>query len=489
MPSAAHRRLHIFAALALAGLLIAVPGAGAPVDGEGFPRLPEAVARFGHLNVTLTAAPAQVVVDGVKLDAVVFNGSYAGPVLRLWPGDRLDLNLVNRTTEPINLHFHGSHASPLGHGDNMHIIVPAGERFAYRLDIPRSQPPGLYWYHTHIHGRSEAQINAGLAGAMIIEGAERRDPEIAAAKPRLLVLKTFDVERPGDADVARLHGVVQTIDGAAHADLRMQAGRTEFWRIGNLSANDYFHLSLKGFRFRIVGVDGAPTIRPLEVDKLDIAPASRLEVLVTPPEAGEVRLMSGSTPTGAGRAMKTSRELALVHVEAAPARAAVPARAPYDHASAYPDLRLAKITARRTFTYTETAEPETYLINGKTFEHMRIDTRVPLGSIEEWTIRNDTDDMHTFHIHQVHFQVVAINGQPQRFDGVMDNVRVPERGEVTVRIPFTDRQILGRFMYHCHVLKHEDKGMMANIEVYDPALEPTLSTHAMPDMPGMAHRP
>jgi FtsP/CotA-like multicopper oxidase with cupredoxin domain len=76
--------------------------------------------------------------------------------------------------------------------------------------------------------------------------------------------------------------------------------------------------------------------------------------------------------------------------------------------------------------------------------------------------------MHVFHIHQVHFQLVAINGVPQPFDGVANVVRVPERGSVTLRIAFTDPQIVGRFMYHCHVLKHEDQGMMANIEVYLP---------------------
>ena len=147
-------------------------------------------------------------------------------------------------------------------------------------------------------------------------------------------------------------------------------------------------------------------------------------------------------------------------------------------APATPDLRQVPITAKRDFTFAQKPGEEVYMINGRTFDHARVDTRVPLGSVEEWTIHNDTEDMHVFHIHQLHFQVVAINGEPQPFDAVLDTVRVPEGGSVTLRIPFTERQIVGRFMYHCHVLKHEDKGMMANIEVYDPAVEAALPTPA-----------
>jgi FtsP/CotA-like multicopper oxidase with cupredoxin domain len=93
---------------------------------------------------------------------------------------------------------------------------------------------------------------------------------------------------------------------------------------------------------------------------------------------------------------------------------------------------------------------------------------VPLGSVEEWTVRNDTDDLHVFHIHQLGFQVVAVNGAAVPFEGRVDTVRVPERGTVTLRMAFTDKLIVGRFMFHCHVLKHEDKGMMGQIEVFDP---------------------
>jgi suppressor of ftsI len=475
--------------LAVGAVCLTMIGVAALADeGVGdFRHLPEYASRGGVLDVTLVAAPKTVEVDGVRLEAWTFNGDYGGPVLRLKPGDRLNIHLVNHVDEPINLHFHGSHGSPQGRGDNMHIVVKPGASFDYQLDVPVTQPPGLYYYHTHIHGLAEGQANRGLSGAMIIEGAAAAIPETASARERLLVLKTFDVTRPDDPAVKRLHGVVQSINGEAHAELRAKAGATEFWRISNQSANDYYHLSAGGLHFRVVGLDGVPTAHDLPADRLDIPPAGRAEVLVDMPAAGSYSLESGSTPTGVGRGMSLDRELATIKVEgkAEPQAAATPASGERPLFTGYgvcrqrparadetpaatTDLRTARITARRQFHFAQKPGEEVYLINGRTFDHARVDTRVPLGSIEEWTIYNDTDDMHVFHIHQVHFQVTAINGEAQPFDRLLDTVRIPERGSVTVRMAFTDPRIVGRFMYHCHVLKHEDKGMMANIEVYDP---------------------
>jgi len=161
-----------------------------------------------------------------------------------------------------------------------------------------------------------------------------------------------------------------------------------------------------------------------------------------------------------------SRTLGTLHVTGPTMAAAASAEPP---PWVLEDPRKRTVTARRMVVFTQNDEAETYRINGRLFEHGRIDTRVPFGSTEEWTVRNDTDDMHVFHIHQLSFQVVAVNGEVRPFDGYLDTVRVPERGSVTPPMPFTRRETIGVFVYHCHVLKHEDNGMMAAIEVYDPA--------------------
>ena len=117
-----------------------------------------------------------------------------------------------------------------------------------------------------------------------------------------------------------------------------------------------------------------------------------------------------------------------------------------------------------------------FYINHNTFDHDRVDVKVPLGNTEEWTIRNSLDELHISHIHEVAFQVISENGKPVPFNGLQHTVTIPIHGEVKVRIAFTDPKIVGRFMFHCHILEHEDKGMMAQIEVYDPKVGPLPDT-------------
>jgi len=275
-----------------------------------------------------------------------------------------------------------------------------------------------------------------------------------------------------DTGVARidddLHGIVQSVNGRLEVSASMAPGETQLWRFGNQSANLPFHIALEGHRFRIVAEDGEATLDPRTVDVLDIMPAGRVEVLVQGGAAGRYALRAVGTMTGTGAARTPDRVLGTLDVAGAPAQAAV-----VDGQTAAPaDLRAAHVDARRAvvFSQTKTLKPadQKFYLNGQLFDPQRVDVRVPLGNVEEWTVRNDSDDLHVFHIHQLGFQVVEVNGAKVAFTGRVDTVRVPERGEVKLLLAFTDPEIVGRFMFHCHVLRHEDKGMMAQIEVYDP---------------------
>src|SRR5207249_10961023 len=128
------------------------------------------------------------------------------------------------------------------------------------------------------------------------------------------------------------------------------------------------------------------------------------------------------------------------------------------------DLRR-RATDRRTIVFSESADGDTFFVDRRTFDPSRTDTRLKLGAVEEWTIRNESDELHDFHIHQTHFQVTEVNGVRQQFDGYQDIVNVPVHGEVKVIIPFTDPNIAGGFVYHCDLMSHEDKGLMATIDV------------------------
>ena len=154
--------------------------------------------------------------------------------------------------------------------------------------------------------------------------------------------------------------------------------------------------------------------------------------------------------------------LLVVDGAAAPRTARISPRAPEPDMSAWP------VMEKRLVVFSEEDDSSRFYLNGRVFDHQRVDMRAPLGNIEEWTIRNSSDELHVFHIHQVNFQVVEVNGARQPYEGRVDNVTVPINGEVKIRIAFTNPNIVGRFMLHCHILEHEDKGMMAQIEVYDP---------------------
>jgi FtsP/CotA-like multicopper oxidase with cupredoxin domain len=228
-------------------------------------------------------------------------------------------------------------------------------------------------------------------------------------------------------------------------------------------------------------------VNPETTRELIIGPAERADILVTAGAAGAYKLVSQRTSTGPIGDMFPAQDLALMVSAVNPALQPPAPLAPLSVVSTRTSQPVPadRIDAQRVFTFSSDPATGLFFINHDIFDHERIDVKVPLGSVEEWTIRNSADELHTFHIHQVTFQVVSINGKPVPFSGLVDTVDLPIHGEVKIRIPFTDPIILGRFMFHCHILEHEDKGMMQQIEVYDPKVGPMSEGHM--DMTGMNH--
>ncbi len=431
----------------------------------------EIFSHDGVLSTTLVAAEEKVQVGNLELDGATYNGVYAGPVLHVHPGDVMRLMLVNHLSQPTNLHFHGIQTSPLGNSDNPHLVIQPGHSFDYEVRIPLTQPPGLYWYHAHVHGIAEHQIMSGLSGTLIVE-----PPEPISMTQRLFVLKdmVFD-DDTGNAEVDdTMHGIVQSVNGQLTTNEAMRPGETQLWRFTNQSADRALHIALNGHRFRVVAEDGQATVNERSTYVLDVSPSARVDVLVDAGEVGRYALVAKGIMTGTGSEQTPDREIGSLDV----AGDELPSTIAAASTVAPPDLRAVRIDATREVVFSQTtmtkADRQLFFVNGKLFDESRMDIRIPLGNIEEWTIRNDSDDMHIFHIHQISFQVVETNGKPVPFTGYVDTVLVPERGQVKLRMPFTDPLILGRFVFHCHVLRHEDAGMMANIEVYDP-VRPSLS--------------
>jgi FtsP/CotA-like multicopper oxidase with cupredoxin domain len=447
----------------------------------------------GRLDVELEARQTTVQLGSYTIQGATYNGLYGGPVLRVKPGDVLHVRLTNHLQQATNIHFHGLEVSPLGHGDNaMHMVMP-GETWDYEIPIPANHPPGVYWFHTHGHQFAERQLMGGLSGTLVVEGFQELVPATQPLQERLLVLKDFTPDSTGNLQAVPkpFNFTIKTVNGQLHPSIAIQPGETQLWRLSNQTANSYFRLSLQGHQFTVVGRDSHPVVHPETTRELIIGPAERADILVTAGGAGSYTLVAEKTSTGPIGDMFPAQDLAVMVSAADPSRASPVALSPLSvssDASTSKPIPGDRIDAERMFTFSSDPVTGLFFINHSTFDHTQVDVLVPLGNIEEWTLRNAAEELHTFHIHQVAFQVLSINGKAVPFDGLVDTVDLPIHGEVKVRIAFTDPLIVGRFMFHCHILEHEDKGMMQQIEVYDPKVGP------MPDdatnvsaMPGMNH--
>ncbi len=449
-----------------AAVLLALPVAASDAHDAG-PAGPEtfrdptvAASRNGVLALTLAAGRATVDIAGRPVRAAVYNGSYVPPTLRVHPGDVIRLRLVNALDETTNLHTHGLTVSPLGNSDNVFLHLAPGRTQDYEIRIPAAHPPGLYWYHPHPHGRSDDQVRNGMSGALIIEGLLDPFPELRDLPEHVLLLKDAQI---GGGQIAH-RGIgddaIRTVNGTLNPTITLRPGETQLWRIGNVGADLYYVLTLEGHRFSEVARDGDRLARLVPKQQLFLPPGAREEVLVQAAGPGTYALRTAGFDTGPQGNHYPGAVLATVRVEGPP----VPLVTLPERLLPVADLRH-RVTDRRTIVFSESADGDTFFVDRRTFDPNRTDTRLKLGAIEEWTIRNESGELHDFHIHQTHFQVTEVNSVEQTFDGYQDIVNVPVHGEVKVIIPFTDPVIVGRFVYHCHLLSHEDKGMMATIEV------------------------
>jgi FtsP/CotA-like multicopper oxidase with cupredoxin domain len=460
------------------------PGANGPADtpsptevasgagGTVWPEPAVLVSRNGLLETTLRVEPGLIPLGASSRWALTVNGTTPGPTMRVKPGDRLRILLENQTAQSTNLHTHGLRVSPSGRADNPFVEVPRGGSFLYEIDIPADHAGGLFWYHPHFHHNVAGQLLAGFFGAIVVEDEFDARPEVTASRERLIIVHDA---RPGLTQESVLNasmfdqmagreGSIVLANGVNAAQLETQAGTLERWRILNASPSRFYNFQLEGHDLEVIGVDGGRLPSPAVVDTLGLVPGERAEVLVRPTQPGTYKFASGRVSRGnvgmgmgGGSAVASAAaDIFAMVVLGEPSPAAPFLGGAIEVHS--PDLN----KVDRTRELVLTMQGMSLMIDGRQYDENRVDIRAPLNSTEEWTVRNVSSMDHPFHLHVWPFKVVSQSSGTTP-DGWKDVVNVPAGGWVRIRIPFT--QTSGKTVYHCHILDHEDMGMMGVIEV------------------------
>ncbi|TFD12562.1 multicopper oxidase family protein, partial [Cryobacterium sp. TMT1-21] len=452
--------------------------AAGPAAGDALREPAELRSRAGLLELRLDAAAGRTQIGGRTATTLGYNGGLPGPTLRLRAGDRLRVSLRNGLTDPTNLHVHGLHVSPEGNADNPFVMIDPGASFDYDYLLPQDHPPGLYWYHPHHHGLVADQVFGGLYGAIVVE-----DPDpVDVARERLLIISdlTLDgsgrVASAGRAErMAGREGELVLVNGQLNPTLGIRPGERERWRIVNACVSRYLRLRLDGQAVQLLGLDSGRFETPQDVAEVLLAPGNRADLLVTAAEGTAVlRALPydrGSMGGMMGGTARSTAEVSLATVtvsgEAAAAASVVPRR------PAARDLRAEPVTARRELILSMgmgggMGGGMNFTINGESFDAGRVDTTVQGGSVEEWLLTNTSPMDHPFHLHVWPMQLLETNGRAADSPPWQDVVNLPARGSARVRIAFDD--FTGRTVYHCHILDHEDLGMMGVVEARGPLL-------------------
>jgi FtsP/CotA-like multicopper oxidase with cupredoxin domain len=416
------------------------------------------------VEVELTAEPARLsLVPGRVNTFYAYNGTVPGPTLEVREGDRVIVHFRNLLPEETTIHWHGLHVPVEADGNPMDPIAPGGS-YDYVFDVPLGSA-GTYWYHPHPHGHAGQQVSRGLFGAIIVRPGD--DPIPAGVKDRLVLLHDIRVNSRGSlivpsnsAEEQGWEGNVVLVNGQIRPTLEIRPGEVQRWRIVNGSVARYYRLSLEGHTFLHIGSDGGLFERPVERQEILLAPSERVELLVRGTGASGSsallrslpydRYLTGQRPAGWDQPIDVLT--ARYTTEAPVVPPTVPAVL-----RVVPPLDPAQATTTRNLILRYA------LINFRYFSPERVDFTAPLNATEIWSIENRDDMDHPFHLHGYAFQVLDRNGIPEPFLAWEDTVNVP-KGQ-SLRFVVRYENYPGRRMFHCHIMDHEDYGMMGQFEV------------------------
>jgi FtsP/CotA-like multicopper oxidase with cupredoxin domain len=494
---------------------------------------------FSERGVLQVSFTYQTTIDqnGNVLFCFMTESGSESPTLHVRPGDRLLITLTNdvpaaalsaamaampgmtvsgtasntcgavtMTASSVNIHYHGTNTPPTCHQDEViRTMINSGETFQYDVQFPPDEPPGLYWYHPHIHGIAETAVQGGASGALIVEGIQNVNPELAGLPQEILIIRDNPVPgnpTPGGSipswDLS-LNYVPVAYPAFTPAVIQMKPSEKQFWRVLNASADTIIDLQLQYDGnlqpLEVVALDGVPTgsqdgtSRGKSITETDIllAPAARAEFIVTGPSSSvrNATLVTLNIDTGPDGDNDPARPIAAIKAsDTAPEPPlSIPFPSELPHKQRFAELDRERPTAERKLYFSEVLSDPTNPSSQTNF-FITVDGQTPAlfspdnppaivttqGSVEDWTIENRSMEIHEFHIHQIHFLLMEQNGVQVKNGQYLDMIQVlywsgsGPYPNVKVRMDFRG-PLIGDFVYHCHILGHEDNGMMAIIRV------------------------
>jgi len=473
------------------------------------------------------------------------------PTLHINPGDHLIITVTNNTPDQplmmtlnppncgpggsrmtfssLNIHYHGTNTSPTCHQDEViKTVINAGQTFQYNVAFPSNEPPGLYWYHPHVHGIADQAVLGGASGALVVDGIQNVQPAVSGLRHRIIVVRDQTqlnglAEGPGGCtnDIPFEDITVNNIPIDSHqsvpggpvtftpAVLHMMSGEKQFWRVTNSSSDTILDLQVQfdgvAQTIQLVGIDAVPVgsqdgTQPgklIPATHFRMPPASRVEFIVNAPSSTVklAQLVTTSINTGSNGDCDPNRPIFTIKLVGNPDSDEPALDDNVGNFSTlstsgqrFAGLATAPIAQQRLVFFDEIQPTQFFMVVAGQPERV-FDPNAPpaitavQGTVEEWTVENHALENHEFHFHQLHFLVESqnnfeINGQnqaPAIVGQFLDMIEVPGWDgntnhpfpNVKLRIDFRGPD-LGTFVFHCHILNHEDLGMMNIIQVVSP---------------------
>lgn len=483
-----NRRQFFALSTAIAGTAIAANWA----VGETSPALqsfsrPRLHSKDGLLELDLEVSYRPVKLGKRTAYLLCYNGQVPAPCLEAKAGDTVRIHFTNNLAEPTNIHYHGLHISPTGNADNVFLNIDPGAKLTYEFTIGQNHPAGTFWYHPHKHGYVAEQLFAGLAGMFIVRGELDEIPEVKAAKEEIVILKDFALDdrgyllppNPHQVMMTGREGDLLTVNGQVNFSLSIASGGLLRLRLLNASPSRFYRLKLENHSFHLIATDGGAIASPVELEELLLTPGERADVLIRgnsqpgqyrllnlPYDRGGMGMMGGGNMMMGGGGMMNGqavdRPQVLATLTYQGSIAALPLPQQLIPVETLPESEIAQ---RLELSMQMGMGKMAFTFNNQVYQPERVDTQVKLNTIEDWEIINvETDGMqHPFHLHVNPFQVVSRNGEPEPYQAWKDTILIRSGETVRIRIPFRD--FTGKTVYHCHILDHEDLGMMGNLEI------------------------